>query len=319
MFSIKMLISSARRVRDDLSNKEEIDWSKECEDLNHNNDIGKIVRFKKSNIEKARASLSLLVSRETIKLTRPQIISATIETLTENVVDSVTAPIFYYFLFSLFGVFLILLNPFNIIQTNTLGYYLFGTSISETTTYGIFILFIIISGISGSIFYRVINTLDAMVGYKDKENKEIGYFSAKLDDILNYVPARLTGLFFVVASFILKMNYKNSYKIMKRDARNCPSPNSGFTMAATAGALNVQLEKPDNSPSTPDDNDDNDTNISPSTTSSKTNAYKLGDMITFLETVNIDSAINLSKLAILLTIIFLAAIFSTIISILLIV
>ncbi len=106
------------------------------------------------------------------------------------------------------------------------------------------ILFAFIFGIPGAMFCRVINTLDAMVGYKNEENALIGWFPAKLDDILNYIPARVTGLLIVIAAFFLRMNWRNSFRIMIRDARNSPSPNSGFTMAAAAGALEIQLEKP---------------------------------------------------------------------------
>ncbi|MGL6298725.1 MAG: CobD/CbiB family cobalamin biosynthesis protein [Methanobacteriaceae archaeon] len=318
MFSIKMLISSAIGIKNDLSlSKKELNSSMINRELHNIDDVEKIAKSNNiSNIEEARKSLSMLVSRDTSNLTRPQIISATIETLTENVVDSVTAPIFYYFLFSIFGVLFIILNPFNIF-TNIF------TNITTTNHINsiiinsiIIILLIIIAGIKGSVFYRVVNTLDAMIGYKDNENKDIGYFSAKLDDVLNYIPARLTGLFFVIASFILKMNYKNSYKIMRRDARNCPSPNSGFTMAATAGALNVQLEKKDPNNNHKNSNNKNFNKSNKSNNTSNTsnenaneNSYKLGDIITFLETDNIDAAIKLSKLAIFLTTVFLAAIF----------
>ena len=84
-----------------------------------------------------------------------------------------------------------------------------------------------------------------MVGYKTPENINIGWFPARVDDLLNYIPARITGIIVVFAAFTLRLDWRNSYKIMKRDARKTPSPNSGFPMAAAAGALGIQLKKQD--------------------------------------------------------------------------
>lgn len=136
------------------------------------------------------------------------------------------------------------------------------------------ILFAFIFGVPGAMFFRIVNTLDAMVGYKNEENALIGWFPAKLDDILNYIPARVTGLIIVIAAFILRMNWRNSFRIMMRDARNSPSPNSGFTMAAAAGALEIQLEKP--------------------------NVYLIGDNKKNLNIETIHAAIKLTKMAVFL-------------------
>lgn len=99
-------------------------------------------------------------------------------------------------------------------------------------------------GVTGAIIYKAINTLDGMVGFKDKENKDIGWFSAKLDTIVNYVPTRYAAFLIIVASFLLGRNPRNSWKIAIRDYSKTPSRNHGWPMAAMAGALNVQLEKP---------------------------------------------------------------------------
>ena len=123
----------------------------------------------------------------------------------------------------------------------------------------------------GALLY---GTLDAMVGYKTDELIDIGFVPAKIDDILNYIPSRIAGLFVVLSAFCLRFDYKNSYKILKRDARNCPSPNSGFTMASAAGALDIQLIKLD--------------------------TYILGDNNKNIEINDISSAVKLSKLTILL-------------------
>jgi adenosylcobinamide-phosphate synthase len=99
-------------------------------------------------------------------------------------------------------------------------------------------------GVPGAVAFRAINTLDGMVGFRDPENINIGWFSAKLDTVVNYVPSRLTAILIVVAAAILGEDYKNAWKIAKRDQTKVPSLNHGWQMAAIAGALKVQLEKP---------------------------------------------------------------------------
>ena len=103
------------------------------------------------------------------------------------------------------------------------------------------------AGIGGAplaFLYKAVNTMDSMFGYKNDKYIEFGYFPAKLDDVFNYIPARLSGYFIVVVSFILGLDYKNSFKIYKRDKNNHSSPNSAHPEAAVAGALNVQLGGP---------------------------------------------------------------------------
>ncbi|WP_248611137.1 cobalamin biosynthesis protein [Methanobacterium alcaliphilum] len=207
-FSIKFLIKSSQKIEDEL----QID------------------------LDKTRKSVSYLVSRDTSNLTSEQLISATIESLSENITDSVASPLFFAFLF----------------------------------------------GLPGAMFYRVINTLDAMVGYKTKELMVIGWFPANIDDLLNYIPARITGLIVVLSAFLLKMNWRNSYRIMLRDARKPPSPNSGYSMAAVAGALDIKLEK--------------------------INVYTIGDNINDLNIETINNAIKLTKTTISLYLIILSLI-----------
>jgi len=89
--------------------------------------------------------------------------------------------------------------------------------------------------------YKAVNTLDSMFGYKNDQYMNFGYFPAKLDDVFNYIPARITGILIVLASCVLGYDYKNSSKIYKRDRYNHTSPNSAHPEAAMAGALNVQL------------------------------------------------------------------------------
>ena len=214
-YSINMLLKTAMDVKDDLD----------------------------ESIDKARKSVSYLVSRNTGELTESFIVSAVIESLTENITDSYIAPIFYY---TVFGI-IILIWPFD----NQLFYLLLIP-----------------------MLYRMFNTLDAMVGYKTDELSDIGFVPAKIDDILNYIPSRIAGIYVVISAYLLKLNGKNSYKIMRRDARKCPSPNSGYTMATTAGALDIQLVKKD--------------------------TYVLGDVNKEIDKQDITKAVNLSKLTIIL-------------------
>lgn len=103
------------------------------------------------------------------------------------------------------------------------------------------VFYLSIGGLPLMIAYKVINTMDSMFGYKNKKYKDFGYFPAKLDDIFNFIPARLSSIFIIFSSFILKYDYKNSYRIYKRDRYNHTSPNSAHTEACVAGALNIML------------------------------------------------------------------------------
>ena len=250
-FSIKMLLSSAKQIKKDLE----------------------------TGIDIARKSMSYLVSRDTSNLSEKLIISATIETLSENITDSVIAPLFYYIVANIAIItiikFLVAFNTIFLENIIPIG------QISIQTD-----IFIVIIAISITSFYRIINTLDAMVGYKNEKYMNIGYFPAKLDDILNYIPARFGGIIVVLASMFYKkskMNWKNSLKVMKKDARKPPSPNSGFTMASVAGALGICLVKKE--------------------------VYIIGEANRELNKEDIIRTIKLSKLAITLFILFLIILF----------
>ena len=99
-------------------------------------------------------------------------------------------------------------------------------------------------GVTGAIAFRAINTLDGMVGFKDPEHLHTGWFSANLDTVVNYVPARLTAVLIILGSALLGDDYKKAWVIACRDHAKTPSRNHGWPMAAMAGALEVQLEKP---------------------------------------------------------------------------
>ncbi|MFC1479378.1 adenosylcobinamide-phosphate synthase CbiB [Planctomycetota bacterium] len=119
-------------------------------------------------------------------------------------------------------------------------------SIAENTADGIVtpLFFLILGGPVCAVGYKAVNTLDSMIGHKDEENIHFGWFSARLDDIANYIPARITGLIIAAAAFILRKDAKGAFSIMRRDGRKHASPNSGIPEAAMAGALGVQLGGP---------------------------------------------------------------------------
>ena len=151
--------------------------------------------LKEGDIEKARKDLSYLVSRDTEMMDEKMIIRSTMETISENTVDGIVAPMFYMFL----------------------------------------------GGMPLAMTYKAINTLDSMVGYKNEKYMDFGKFSAKVDDAVNFIPARITGILIVLASMILGYDYKNSLKIFLRDRKNHSSPNSAHSEASVAGALGVQF------------------------------------------------------------------------------
>lgn len=159
--------------------------------------IGKLVE---NDLDGAKKLLPALVSRNPDGLTKTQATSAVIESLSENYVDTVVSPLFYYLLFSPLGL-----------------------------------------GVEAAIAYKAINTLDSMLGYKTKELKDLGFVSAKLDDLANWVPARLS-LFAMAAA--RPRRARQVLKVAFRDHAATPSPNSGWPMAAAAGALGIRLEKP---------------------------------------------------------------------------
>jgi adenosylcobinamide-phosphate synthase len=117
--------------------------------------------------------------------------------------------------------------------------------IGESTVDGIVgpLFFYSFLGPAGAIMYRVVNTLDSMVGYKDNYYRNIGWASAKLDTFFNYIPARITSILMIVSARMLGEDWKNSVQILRRDHNKTSSHNAGYPMATMAGALRVKLEK----------------------------------------------------------------------------
>ncbi|MFC2068862.1 cobalamin biosynthesis protein [Chloroflexota bacterium] len=117
-------------------------------------------------------------------------------------------------------------------------------SVAENTSDSIVapLFYFLLFGIPGAIAYRVVNTLDAMIGYHG-EYEYLGKFACRLDDVLNYIPARLTTLLLILSALSLRRNGGQSWQVALREHSKTESPNAGWPMSAMAGALNVQLEK----------------------------------------------------------------------------
>ena len=103
------------------------------------------------------------------------------------------------------------------------------------------LFYALIGGAPLAMAYRAVNTLDSMVGYKNDKYINLGWASARLDDIANIIPARITGVLLVASSWLMRLDYKRSYHTVRHDARLHPSPNSGFPESAVAGALGIRL------------------------------------------------------------------------------
>ena len=120
-------------------------------------------------------------------------------------------------------------------------------SVAENASDGIVapLFFFAIGGLPAAFAYRFANTADSMLGYRDPEREWLGKAPARLDDALNFIPARLTGLFIILSAFAAGADGKKAWQILRRDARVTASPNAGVPMSAMAGALSVELEKID--------------------------------------------------------------------------
>lgn len=155
--------------------------------------------LKAGHLEAARRLVGRhLVGRATETLPAPGVASATLESLAENLSDSVIAPLLAYQM----------------------------------------------GGLPLAWVYRFVNTADAMIGYRHPPYAQLGRFAARLDDALNWLPSRLTGLCLVAAAPLVAGRAQGAWRVMLRDHRLPASPNAGWPMAAAAGALGVRLEKP---------------------------------------------------------------------------
>ncbi|MBT2771665.1 cobalamin biosynthesis protein CobD [Halomonas sp. ISL-60] len=155
----------------------------------------------KGDLPSARKALGMIVGRDTHSLDEAEITRGTVETVAENTVDGITAPLF----------------------------------------------FALIGGAPLALAYKAVNTLDSMVGYKNQRYADFGFASAKLDDLANWIPARLTALCLWLAgllldvSGVLNLRWKGALSGTCRDAPRHPSPNAGWPEAMVARLLGVQL------------------------------------------------------------------------------
>ncbi|WP_073283813.1 adenosylcobinamide-phosphate synthase CbiB [Anaerosporobacter mobilis] len=116
-------------------------------------------------------------------------------------------------------------------------------TVAENTSDGSIapLIAIIIGGAPLGFLYKSINTMDSMIGYKNDKYIDIGRFAAKLDDVVNYIPARFSAYMMILSAYMLGMDGKNAYRIYKRDRYKHASPNSAHTESVCAGALRIRL------------------------------------------------------------------------------
>lgn len=116
-------------------------------------------------------------------------------------------------------------------------------TVAENTSDGVIapLFYMLLFGPMGACLYKTVNTMDSMIGYKNERYLYFGRVAARLDDFVNYIPARISGLFMIFASFLLHLNVKGAWKIYKRDRKKHASPNAAQTEAVCAGALSIRL------------------------------------------------------------------------------
>ena len=116
-------------------------------------------------------------------------------------------------------------------------------TVAENTSDGVIapLVFLCIGGAPLGFFYKAVNTMDSMLGYVEPPYKNVGLVPAKMDDVLNFLPARLSALFLLAAGFFLRLDVKNGWKIFRRDRYKHASPNSAQTESVCAGLLGLQL------------------------------------------------------------------------------
>lgn len=116
-------------------------------------------------------------------------------------------------------------------------------TVAENASDGVIapLLFMALGGALGGFFYKAVNTMDSMVGYRNERYLYFGRAAARLDDVCNYIPARLSAIFMILVSPLLGYSAGGAFRIWRRDSRNHKSPNSAQTEAACAGALGIRL------------------------------------------------------------------------------
>ncbi|GAB4345431.1 MAG: adenosylcobinamide-phosphate synthase CbiB [Desulfobulbaceae bacterium] len=150
------------------------------------------------DLEEARSRVGMIVGRDVRVLDEPGVIRAAVESVAENTVDGVTAPLFWA----------------------------------------------MVAGPVGALLYKAVNTMDSLFGYKNERYLHFGRAAARLDDLANWLPARLTGPLIVLGSALLGLRVRNGWRMLFRDRANHSSPNSAWSEAPVAGALGIMLGGP---------------------------------------------------------------------------
>jgi adenosylcobinamide-phosphate synthase len=153
--------------------------------------------LKNEDLLSAKKHVQCIVSRNVSELDEEHVLSASIESASENITDSIIAPLLYAILF----------------------------------------------GLPGAFIYRAVNTIDAMIGYRNEKYEYYGKFGAKLDDLLNFIPSRIAGIILIISAPIYHGNIKKAFYGFLKEGHKTPSPNSGYTMAVISNSLNMTLEK----------------------------------------------------------------------------
>ncbi len=164
------------------------------------------------DIIESRKAVSMMVGRDTEFLDVPEVARACVESVSENMVDGITAPLFWGFVGSVIG------------QASG-GDPLLGAAF-------------------GAMAYKAVNTMDSMYGYKNEKYIDFGRFAARIDDLVNFLPARLSGLCLIGAAYLMGFDGRGAVSVYMRDRLKSSSPNSGHSEAAAAGALNIELGGP---------------------------------------------------------------------------
>lgn len=150
------------------------------------------------DLKKARWAVGYhMVSRDTSGLNASQISAATVESVAENTSDSIIAPLLYY----------------------------------------------LVAGLAGVFVYRFVNTADSLLGYHDEKREWLGKIPAILDDVLNFLPARITAILMMMVSTHKRFDLRNAWRVWLRDRYKTTSPNAGHPMSAAAGSLDLELAK----------------------------------------------------------------------------
>ncbi len=165
--------------------------------------------LEKSGIQNARKKLSMFVGRDTTELGKEQICRAAVESVAENMVDGVTSVVFWA------------------VTVGVVAHLSGGEPLPAS--------------VMGAFFYKAVNTMDSMFGYKNEKYRQFGFVAARLDDMLNIIPARTSGAVIILASLVCGFDWRGSMKIFLRDRKKHTSPNAGHPEAAFAGALNIRM------------------------------------------------------------------------------